>query len=167
MTSKVPAGLMQHMISQHNFDMVHIMKDFSFYDKVKAVNYIRSKVLYLQCPTCGVAFANEDSLQEHLQCEGHSKLPTPALWCVSQFLRPVIPDDSLLCLLEDTPDGDLHPVPLECQVFGEDINVSPVSAEVARELSCDSSFDSTAVSCLFCRYTSLGKCGAVFAIFDL
>ena len=38
--------VLAHMKSCHKFDMCGVMKDFSFYDKVKAVNYIRTRVGY-------------------------------------------------------------------------------------------------------------------------
>ncbi|KAF2365479.1 Zinc finger C2H2-type [Trinorchestia longiramus] len=156
-TCKLPAGLLQHMSSQHDCDLLHLTHNFSFYDKVKAVNYIRTMIKQLQCPACGKSPGDEAALQEHLTTAGHCKLPTPALWCSRKYLQPVLVEDGLLCHLDDCPEAELSEMS-ECEVFSEDVT-SPavVSEDVARELSVEvQRVSCVSVMCLFCRHTAFG-----------
>jgi len=44
--AKITPDLLDHLKLNHRFDMAEVMRDFTFYDRMKAVNYLRSKVKY-------------------------------------------------------------------------------------------------------------------------
>ncbi|KAK4320956.1 hypothetical protein Pmani_008210 [Petrolisthes manimaculis] len=124
-TLKIPGGLFHHMRLHHNFDFELATNTFTFYQKVKIVNYIRTCIKEKRCPHCCLVFGSPEYLEQHLsQQAGHCNLPninTP--WNLPQFHIPVFENDGLLLHLEDNEmdENDPKTIPSNQPVFAEDI----------------------------------------------
>ncbi|KAK3884363.1 hypothetical protein Pcinc_011374 [Petrolisthes cinctipes] len=109
----------------HNFDFELATNTFTFYQKVKIVNYIRTCIKEKRCPQCCLVFGSSEYLEQHLsQQAGHCNLPninTP--WDLPQFHIPVFENDGLLLHLEDNEmdENDPKTIPINLPVFAEDI----------------------------------------------
>ncbi|KAL5994786.1 Protein arginine N-methyltransferase 3 [Asimina triloba] len=122
-------SLFDHCRSFHAFDFEAIRKglQLDFYGSFKLINYIRSQVNYKEvavnkCWSCDSTFQSNKDLQNHLHIAvtfgRDSKLP----WLDDSYLKPFMPDDSLLHNFGDDEDGE------------EDFSASIDREELLREL---------------------------------
>ncbi|XP_023245306.1 zinc finger protein 277 isoform X2 [Copidosoma floridanum] len=94
--------LLEHMIDQHKFDFIDISAQFTFYQKVKMVNYIRKQVHANRCIYCDT---KAEDINLHMGNENHYKLPAIETWDQPEFYFPMFESDSFLYNL-DTDDSD-------------------------------------------------------------
>lgn len=167
-TTKVPRGLFSHMQVHHNFDFESITRNFSFYQKVKAVNFIRTCMKEQRCLQCQVVFADNEALQDHMAQTGHFRLPQSLIWDLPQYHFPVFDNDGLLLHMEDdemdeqeadsgTPASEAEQViyPEDLQPHDDSIlQDSSLREEITRT---EDKEDDLVVKCLFCCYTVPGE----------
>ncbi|KAK4016015.1 Zinc finger protein 277 [Daphnia magna] len=103
--SSAPEVLSQH-ITSHNFDFLGLKKNFSIYQQIKIVNYVRRQVHEKKCILCDEQCSSREDLSAHMQKLSHFKLPERSIWDQSQYYFPTYENDALLCLLEDTVQDD-------------------------------------------------------------
>ena len=112
------SDLFVHMTAIHDFDFVQLKNErkLTFYQQVKAVNYIRRQMHLSACVFCDekiITDKNEkniDSYKEglllHMQQQNHIKLPDDqSEWDQSQYLFPTYENDILLSYLPDEDEG--------------------------------------------------------------
>ncbi|XP_011496538.1 PREDICTED: zinc finger protein 277 [Ceratosolen solmsi marchali] len=95
--------ILQHMMLKHTFDFEDISKEFTFYQKVKIVNYIRKQVHAIRCVYCDV---NIKDLNIHMIKQNHYKLPERQIWDQPEFYFPMFENDSFLYNLDTNSDND-------------------------------------------------------------
>jgi hypothetical protein len=94
--------LKEHMNDQHSFDFDHLVKNYTFYQRVKIVNFIRKKMI---CSTCHVCLEFFPDLRQHFFDSGHWRdLPKESDWENPKYLLPSLKNDNLLCCLGDEKD---------------------------------------------------------------
>lgn len=99
-------GLKGHMLYDHEINFDALTKDYTFYQKIKIVNYVRRQIHILRCVTCNEKFENSESLMNHLKAESHFGIGEKKQWDNSEFFFPTYEDDGVLCLLEDPNEND-------------------------------------------------------------
>lgn len=100
------AELKRHMIAEHNVDFDRKTAGFTFYDRVKVVNFIRRQMHMLKCVKCDEAYKTTDELQIHLKLDNHCDIGNRAQWNKPEYFFPTYEDDAFLCSLDDTCDTD-------------------------------------------------------------
>jgi hypothetical protein len=84
------------------FTMTGCGAGLDFYQRVKAVNYLRRQAHLLRCGFCDGVFDTKDCLTLHIESELHARLPDDTtLWDQPQFFFPTFENDPLLTALED------------------------------------------------------------------
>ena len=92
-------SLKEHMIDAHSFDMDTLFKKYSFYDRVKIVNYIRKQVSQSKCPVCQ---STVSSVSQHILETQHSNcIPDDSTWNQPEYYFPFLENDQLLCFIEN------------------------------------------------------------------
>ncbi|KAG7169721.1 Zinc finger protein 277-like [Homarus americanus] len=129
-----------HMRSLHCFDFTEVMKELSFYNQVKLINYIRWKTAKSECYFCGQVFSRTDSMEEHRVLANHITLPDSELYEDKRWLQPILEEDGLLQRLREAGDSDDedpdHPDSSRDEVvFSEEVNLPPsiLSDEAVRK----------------------------------
>ncbi|XP_058463210.1 zinc finger protein 277 [Malaya genurostris] len=98
-------SLKDHMKLHHDFDFDTNVVGFSFYQRVKVVNYIRRQMHVLKCVLCREVFHTREHLEIHLKEAGHFSIGEQQYWDQPEFFFPTYEDDQFLCHLEDdSPD---------------------------------------------------------------
>jgi len=106
---KQPTQAYSHMFDFHSFDFLSLCAKWKlgFYDIVKLVNYIRTKVAAHQCPLCSLSFPTGYELAQHLEREKHYSIDRGAsFWADEEYLRPALENDNLLCAIGEMEDSD-------------------------------------------------------------
>ncbi|KAI8898061.1 hypothetical protein BC833DRAFT_591374 [Globomyces pollinis-pini] len=99
----------EHMKSIHHFDLFELKLDdqlLDFYQRIRLINYIRSKYSKCICFQCDQSFQHQDLLVEHLNT--HQQLcpsKNHSLWHDPSFLFPFFENDPLLML--DMDDDEM------------------------------------------------------------
>ncbi|XP_004517507.1 zinc finger protein 277 [Ceratitis capitata] len=99
-------ALKEHMLSAHNVNFEETMKGLNFYQKIKVVNYVRRQICLLRCVSCNLRCDNEEHLSQHMESEQHFGCGTKKQWDKPEYFFPTYDDDSLLCVLDDTPNDE-------------------------------------------------------------
>ncbi|KAJ6647420.1 Zinc finger protein [Pseudolycoriella hygida] len=94
-----------HMKTSHEFDFDVAISGLNFYEKVKAVNYLRRQMHLLKCVSCGEKFKTIKMLQDHLVQLKHYGIGNKSDWDHPEFFFPTFEDDSILCNLDDPNDN--------------------------------------------------------------
>lgn len=100
--------LKQHMTADHNVDFDRKTSGFTFYDRVKVVNFIRRQMHLLKCVKCDEAFKTTGELQIHLKSTDHCDIGDRDQWNKPEYFFPTYEDDAFLCSLDDTCDTELE-----------------------------------------------------------
>lgn len=100
------AELKRHMFAEHNVDFDRATTGFTFYDRVKAVNFIRRQMHLLKCVKCDASFTTTGELQVHMKLENHCDVGDRSQWNKPEYFFPTYEDDAFLCSLDDTCDTD-------------------------------------------------------------
>lgn len=87
----------------HNFDFEETVKDLTFYQKVKVVNYIKRQIQLEQCIFCE---AKSDNVLEHMKTQQHCKIPAEKVWNQPEYYFPMSENDSFLYNLDATSKSD-------------------------------------------------------------
>lgn len=82
--SSQPECLGQHISSAHHFDFLGLKDNFTIYQQIKIINYVRRQVHERRCVYCDVQFASREELTTHMQDAGHFQLPERSIWDQSQ-----------------------------------------------------------------------------------
>lgn len=98
--------LKRHMFTEHNVDFDRRTTGFTFYDRVKVVNFIRRQMHLLKCVKCDESFKTTGELQIHLKLENHCDIGDRDQWNKPEYFFPTYEDDAFLCSLDDTCDTD-------------------------------------------------------------
>lgn len=96
--------ILLHMKEAHGFNLCKIkkLKNLSYYQQVKLVNYIRRQVYHLCCFNCLRQFQKHDDLIEHLMADKHIDfIPDISMWDQPQYYFPTYENDYLLCFLDN------------------------------------------------------------------
>ncbi|XP_011250752.2 zinc finger protein 277 isoform X2 [Camponotus floridanus] len=94
---------LRHMKEVHNFDFEETVKDLTFYQKVKVVNYIKRQIQLEQCIFCE---AKSDNVLEHMKTQQHCKIPAEKVWNQPEYYFPMSENDSFLYNLDATSKSD-------------------------------------------------------------
>ncbi|XP_070161115.1 zinc finger protein 277 [Polyergus mexicanus] len=97
------ACTLRHMKEVHNFDFEETVKDLTFYQKVKVVNYIKRQIQLQQCIFCE---AKSDNVLEHMKNQQHCKIPAQKVWNQPEYYFPMSENDSFLYNLDATSNSD-------------------------------------------------------------
>ncbi|EFN90055.1 Zinc finger protein 277 [Harpegnathos saltator] len=95
--------ILKHMKEEYNFDFEETVKDLTFYQKVKVVNYIKKQLQLQQCIFCETKI---DNILEHMKNEQHYKIPETKVWDQPQYYFPMSENDSFLYNLDAISDSD-------------------------------------------------------------
>lgn len=95
-----------HIKDVHNVNFDELTESFSFYDRVKIVNFVRRQMHSMKCLTCAEQFTTADDLQKHLQQQQHYGIGERRQWDLAEYFFPTYEDDAFLCSLDDTNDGE-------------------------------------------------------------
>lgn len=94
--------LKTHMSEEHWVDFDKLTSEFTFYDRVKIVNFIRRQMHLMKCIKCEEEFSNADDFQWHLYEKQHFDIGDRKEWDLPQYFFPTYEDDAFLCSLDDT-----------------------------------------------------------------
>ncbi|OXU26081.1 hypothetical protein TSAR_000197, partial [Trichomalopsis sarcophagae] len=97
------AKILEHMKSKHKFNFEDETKEFTFYQKVKIVNYIRKQIYINKCVYCD---ESKEDLSIHMDQESHCKLPQKRIWDQPEFFFPMFESDSFLYNLDTDSDTE-------------------------------------------------------------
>lgn len=64
-----------HMLEDHDFDFYDAMRNLSFYQKVKLVNYVRLQIHKVRCIYCDLECPDLTRLRRHMTDENHFRIP--------------------------------------------------------------------------------------------
>lgn len=78
-----PEKLTLH-ISTHNFDFLGLKKNFTIYQQIKIVNFVRRQVHECKCILCDKQLGTKEDLIQHMQENSHFQLPEKSTWDQSQ-----------------------------------------------------------------------------------
>ncbi|KAK9157376.1 hypothetical protein Scep_003950 [Stephania cephalantha] len=100
-------SLFDHCASTHSFDFRNIRDSLGldFYSCFKLINYVRSQVYECRCWICGLPFQSKIELQSHLH-EVDNLKDVARFWEDDRYLKPFMPEDSLLHSFMEDEDGD-------------------------------------------------------------
>lgn len=100
------AELKKHIKEEHKVDFDEATAEFTFYDRVKIVNFVRRQMHIMKCITCGSQCTTAAELQQHLQDKQHFGIGDKTQWDLAEYFFPTYEDDAFLCSLDDTYDSD-------------------------------------------------------------
>lgn len=100
------AMLKDHMNGEHKINFDKEVKNLSFYDRVKIVNYIRRKIFVKECLACNENFEHRADLQSHLKQYNHFTIGKSEDWNHPEYFFPTYEDDAFLCLLDEDEGED-------------------------------------------------------------
>lgn len=100
-TARDLAKLKRHMSDDHAVDFDAQTHDFTFYERVKVVNFIRRKMYLAQCLVCDQQFTDKAGLTQHMQAMAHYGIGTRKQWDQPEYYFPTYEDDPFLCSLND------------------------------------------------------------------
>ncbi|XP_029178018.1 zinc finger protein 277 [Nylanderia fulva] len=95
--------ILRHMKETHFFDFEETVKDLTFYEKVKIVNYIKRQIQLQQCIFCET---KSDNVLEHMKNQQHCKIPAQKVWNQPEYYFPMSENDSFLYNLDATSNSD-------------------------------------------------------------
>ncbi|RLU27523.1 hypothetical protein DMN91_001327 [Ooceraea biroi] len=95
--------ILGHMREAHGFDFEETVKDLTFYQKVKVVNYIKRQIQLQRCIFCET---ETDNVLEHMKSQQHCKLATRKVWDQPEYYFPMSENDSFLYNLDATSNSD-------------------------------------------------------------
>lgn len=96
-------SILRHMRETHEFDFEETVKDLTFYQKVKVVNYIKRQIQLQRCIFCE---AETDDVLEHMKSQRHCKIATRKAWDQPEYYFPMCENDSFLYNLDATNNSD-------------------------------------------------------------
>ena len=96
-------AVLGHMAKDHQFSFEDDTKNFSFYQKVKLVNFIRRKIHLKQCLACEASYEDVKTLMNHMIEATHLRCSQNDFE-KPEFFFPTFEDDSFLCHLDDFND---------------------------------------------------------------
>eukprot|EP00271_Cylindrocystis_brebissonii_P015911 TRINITY_DN3898_c0_g1_i1.p1 TRINITY_DN3898_c0_g1~~TRINITY_DN3898_c0_g1_i1.p1 ORF type:complete len:980 (+),score=246.88 TRINITY_DN3898_c0_g1_i1:92-2941(+) len=153
-----PASAFDHCAARHGFDFRRIRNEerLDFYDCIRALNYIRRKMLSLECIFCSRDFTSRTDLLEHMADVSHYAIPPrlalspaprsegssststsgPAWYEGDVYLTPVIENDSLLFGFEDEDENEDADVIIEGE--GRDSTNTPSGSQREKPAVADS-----------------------------
>ncbi|XP_055912948.1 zinc finger protein 277 [Eupeodes corollae] len=99
-------ALKKHMLEEHQLNFEEATRSLNFYQKVKAINYVRRQIHILRCVTCNCRCETTEQLLEHMSGDKHYSLGTRTQWDKPEFFFPTFEDDGLLCVLDDGNDNE-------------------------------------------------------------
>lgn len=102
-SNKEIACILKHMKEAHNFDFKKSVKNFSFYQKIKVVNYIKRQIELKLCIFCETSTEN---VLEHMKKHQHCKIPEDKVWNQPQYYFPRSESDSFLYNLDAFGNSD-------------------------------------------------------------
>ncbi|KAL0106729.1 hypothetical protein PUN28_015342 [Cardiocondyla obscurior] len=95
--------ILKHMKKEHSFDFEEIVKDLTFYQKVKVVNYIKRQIKLQRCIFCET---ESDNVLEHMKKQQHYKIAAQKIWDQPEYYFPMSDNDSFLYNLDATSNSD-------------------------------------------------------------
>ncbi|XP_012062275.1 PREDICTED: zinc finger protein 277 [Atta cephalotes] len=95
--------ILRHMKEAHSFDFEETVKDLTFYQKVKVVNYIKRQIQLQRCIFCET---KSDNVLEHMKNQQHCKIATQKVWDQPEYYFPMSENDSFLYNLDATSNSD-------------------------------------------------------------
>ncbi|XP_018342205.1 PREDICTED: zinc finger protein 277 [Trachymyrmex septentrionalis] len=95
--------ILSHMKEAHSFDFEETVKDLTFYQKVKVVNYIKRQIQLQRCIFCET---KSDNVLEHMKNQQHCKIATQKVWDQPEYYFPMSENDSFLYNLDATSNSD-------------------------------------------------------------
>ncbi|KYQ48437.1 hypothetical protein ALC60_12493 [Trachymyrmex zeteki] len=95
--------ILRHMKETHSFDFEETVKDLTFYQKVKVVNYIKRQIQLQRCIFCET---KSDNVLEHMKNQQHCKIATQKVWDQPEYYFPMSENDSFLYNLDETSNSD-------------------------------------------------------------
>ncbi|XP_032685369.1 zinc finger protein 277 [Odontomachus brunneus] len=102
-SNKELSCILEHMKREHSFDFKEAVKNLTFYEKVKVVNYIKKQIQLQRCIFCET---NTDDVFEHMKSKQHYKIPEQKVWDQPQYYFPMSETDSFLYHLDAISDSD-------------------------------------------------------------
>lgn len=99
-------SLKKHMLEEHQLDFDGETRNLNFYQKVKAVNYVRRQIKMFRCVICDLGEETMEKLLEHMAFEKHFSLGNRSQWDKPEFFFPTFEDDGLLCVLDDGNENE-------------------------------------------------------------
>lgn len=91
-----------HMANEHWVDFDKLSNEFTFYERLKIVNFIRRQMHLMKCIKCEEKFSNADVLLRYLHEKPHFGIGDRKQWDLAQYFFPTYEDDAFLCSLDDT-----------------------------------------------------------------
>ncbi|XP_017466393.1 PREDICTED: zinc finger protein 277 [Rhagoletis zephyria] len=101
-------GLKEHMLTAHGVNFAAVLQGLNFYQRIKVVNYVRRQICFQRCVSCNLRCENQDTLLEHMVSEQHFGCGTKKQWDKPEYFFPTYEDDTLLCVLDDSPNDDME-----------------------------------------------------------
>ncbi|XP_012218804.1 zinc finger protein 277 isoform X2 [Linepithema humile] len=95
--------ILTHMKEAHSFDFEETVKDLTFYQKVKVVNYIKRQIQLQRCISCEI---ETDNVLEHMKNQQHYKIAAQKVWDQPEYYFPMSENDSFLYNLDATSNSD-------------------------------------------------------------
>ncbi|KYN22935.1 hypothetical protein ALC57_04718 [Trachymyrmex cornetzi] len=95
--------ILTHMKEAHSFDFEETVKDLTFYQKVKVVNYIKRQIQLQRCIFCET---KSDNVLEHMKNQQHCKIAIQKVWDQPEYYFPMSENDSFLYNLDATSNSD-------------------------------------------------------------
>lgn len=95
--------ILRHMKETHSFDFEETVKNLTFYQKVKVVNYIKRQIQLQRCIFCEI---ESDNVLEHMKNQQHCKIATQKVWDQPEYYFPMSENDSFLYNLDATSNSD-------------------------------------------------------------
>nr|XP_014085670.1 zinc finger protein 277 [Bactrocera oleae] len=100
-------ALKKHMLATHVVDFDFALQGLNFYEKIKVVNYVRRQICLMRCVSCNLRCEDGEKLLHHMETEKHFGCGTKKQWDKPEYFFPTYEDDSLLCVLDDSPNDDM------------------------------------------------------------
>ncbi|XP_077256045.1 zinc finger protein 277 [Temnothorax americanus] len=95
--------VLRHMKETHSFDFEETVRDLTFYQKVKVVNYIKRQIQLKRCIFCET---ESDNVLEHMKNQRHCKIVAQKVWDQPEYYFPMSENDSFLYNLDATSNSD-------------------------------------------------------------
>lgn len=100
------SDLKAHLIEIHQFYLSKELKDRSFYERIKIINFIRRQMLNNRCISCEKKHEDLSTLQQHLMEGRHFVIPAKERWNQPEYFFPTFEDDALLYFIEEAEADD-------------------------------------------------------------
>ncbi|KAL0225197.1 hypothetical protein RCL1_003109 [Eukaryota sp. TZLM3-RCL] len=91
---------LNHMIKDHNFDLVDNVSGLDFLTYVQLINYLRFNISILKCPNCSQEFSSNFDLVDHIVTSSHFLPNSNSVYCSGAYLVPLNNEDPFLHSLE-------------------------------------------------------------------